>query len=50
MLGLLSGILLLQALIHVGCCGSSGCDINHIPNKQKSATIPLEDTTFKEFK
>ncbi|PBQ30693.1 hypothetical protein CNR22_02525 [Sphingobacteriaceae bacterium] len=46
----LGGILLFQALINVGCCGSSGCDINHKDKGDRSSSVIAEETTFEEIK
>lgn len=48
--GVLGGILLVQALLDVGCCGSAGCDINHPKTKETSGTTDSKDVTFEEIK
>jgi len=47
---LLGGIVLFQAIFNLGCCGSSGCDINHADERVKSFNEQAEDITFKEVK
>ena len=48
--GVLGSILLFQALLDVGCCGSVGCDINHLNNKGRSAASDLKAVSFEEIK
>ncbi len=47
-LGLLGVILLTQSVLNVGCCGSSGCDIDHAANKPRSSEKSIEEVTFSE--
>lgn len=50
LLGLFGIILLMQAFFNVGCCGSYGCDINHVSDKQASMRKGSEDISFEEVK
>lgn len=50
MFAVLGGILLLQVIINVGCCGTAGCDINHRKTGRRSDGVPTEETTFEEVK
>lgn len=47
-LALLGVILLSQSVLNVGCCGSSGCDIDHVNKKQRSSEKNIEEVTFTE--
>lgn len=40
--GLIAGILLFQTLMNIGCCGTSGCEVN-------SETSDLQDTEEVAF-
>lgn len=46
----LGGFLLFQTAFNYGCCGSSGCDIDHTKSKPKSLGKGNEVTTFSEVK
>ncbi len=48
--GLLGGVLLFQAIYNVGCCGSAGCDVNQVKNKDSSLTTEVKNITFEEIK
>lgn len=50
LLGMLGGILLLQAFFNTGCCGSYACDTNHSYDKLASVDKTLENVSFKELK
>lgn len=44
--GLIAGILLFQALLNIGCCGTSGCEV-----KSKNNNLPdTEEVAFEEIK
>ncbi len=45
----LGGFLAFQAIFNYGCCGTSGCDINHRRSKAKSSDPAQEVTTFEEI-
>jgi hypothetical protein len=45
-IAMISGMLILQAVFNVGCCGSGNCAVE--PRQTKSQAI--EDTTFEEIK
>mgnify|MGYP003472746397 CR=1 FL=1 len=47
-LGLLGIVLLAQSVLNVGCCGSSGCDIDHAANKPRSFEKTQKEVTFSE--
>jgi hypothetical protein len=46
----LGGFLLFQAVFNYGCCGASGCDIDHSMSRSKSSGKTGEVTTFEEIK
>jgi len=46
----LGGFLAFQAILNYGCCGVSGCDIDHQRSKSKSLNETGEVTTFEEIK
>lgn len=48
--GVLGSILLFQALLDVGCCGSGRCGINHPKIKERSGATDLKEVTFEEIK
>ncbi|MDZ4664627.1 MAG: heavy metal-associated domain-containing protein [Bacteroidota bacterium] len=48
LLGFLGVILLAQSLLNLGCCGSSGCDIDHTKSKHSSSNNSAEEITFSE--
>ncbi len=45
-IAMISGMLILQAVFNVGCCGTGNCAVE--PRDRKSQSI--EDTTFEEIK
>lgn len=47
---ILGGFLAFQAIFNYGCCGASGCDIDHRRSKSKSSGETNEVTTFEEIK
>jgi hypothetical protein len=47
---ILGGFLAFQAVFNYGCCGASGCDIDHRLSKSKSPDETNEVTTFEEIK
>ncbi len=50
LLGLMGTVLVIQAVLNAGCCGSQGCGTGHLYRKQGSAEAPREETTFEEIK
>ena len=48
--GLLGGLLLFQAAFNYGCCGTTGCDINHTSKEHQSLHEATKDITFEEIK
>ena len=46
----LGSFLVFQAIFNYGCCGSSGCDIDHRRPKSKSLGEAEEVITFNEVK
>jgi len=50
LLGLLGAVLFFQSILNVGCCGSGGCDIDHMQSKGKSSANDVKDVTFEEIK
>lgn len=46
----LGGVLLAQVVMNVGCCGSAGCDINHVDKEPKSDETKSKEVTFEEIK
>ena len=48
--GLLGATLLAQSLLNIGCCSSTGCDINQFPGKQKSQSVNPNEVIFEEVK
>lgn len=49
MLGILGGVFVLQALLNIGCCGSSGCKIPNNPNNQPKNTTGINDIYYEEI-
>lgn len=47
---ILGGFLLFQAAFNYGCCGASGCDIDHKNYQSKSSDETGSLTTFDEVK
>ena len=47
-LGALGVILLAQSVLNVGCCSSSGCDIDHVGGKSRSSKNTAQEVTFTE--
>ena len=47
---IIGGVLLFQAAFNYGCCGTSGCDINHSENKSKSLNQNQNNITYTEVK
>ncbi len=47
LMGILGGFFALQAILNVGCCGSSGCAIPNKTNKvhSETKTIDYEEVT-----
>jgi hypothetical protein len=50
MFAVFGGFILFQALLNIGCCGVSGCDINQSNEKFISGDKSNEITTFTEIK
>jgi hypothetical protein len=48
--GVLGSILLFQALLDVGCCGSGGCAIAHSKMKEGPGATDPKEVIFKEIK
>lgn len=46
----MGGWLVLLPLLNVSCCGTGGCDINHVPKSQRSGQQETEVTSFEEVK
>ena len=47
---ILGGILLVQSLLNVGCCGVGGCETDQLPKRPGSYKRSVDETTFEEVK